>query len=146
MPTYDQHTYNIYLTISHFGHYSFCVTRSASDKLRNSSAECASEPLSSSANNEPHSLTAGAGISDVNDQVHVPALDVPGNGREADKSDEDSQRALHQQVQPIGQYEAEEKAQREWEEKYRESNSCTPVYLLIHLLFILHNSCIDCSK
>ncbi|XP_015056712.1 uncharacterized protein LOC107003001 [Solanum pennellii] len=101
-------------------------TRSAIDKLRNSSAGCASEPLSSSANNEPHSLTAGAGINDVNDQVHVPALDVPGNGREADKRDEDSQRALHQQVQPIGQYEAEEKAQREWEEKYRESNSCTP--------------------
>ncbi|KAK6775289.1 hypothetical protein RDI58_026290 [Solanum bulbocastanum] len=101
-------------------------TRSASDKLQNSSAECASEPLPSSANNEPHPLTAGAGISDVNDQVHVSALDVSGNGKEADKSDEDSQRALHQQAQLIGQYEAEEKAQREWEEKYRVSNICTP--------------------
>ncbi|KAL3353300.1 hypothetical protein AABB24_018167 [Solanum stoloniferum] len=101
-------------------------TRSASDKLQNSSAECASEPLPSSANNEPHPLMAGAGISDVNDQVHVSAIDVSGNGKEADKSDEDSQRALHQQAQLIGQYEAEEKAQREWEEKYRESDFCTP--------------------
>ncbi|KAH0775776.1 hypothetical protein KY290_007187 [Solanum tuberosum] len=101
-------------------------TRSASDKLQNSSAKCASQALPSSANNEPQSLTAGAGNSDVNDQVHVSALDVSGNGREADKSDEDSKRALHQQAQLIGQYEAEEKAQREWEEKYRESNICTP--------------------
>ncbi|XP_049379577.1 uncharacterized protein LOC125844328 [Solanum stenotomum] len=100
-------------------------TRSASDKLQNSSAECAPQALPSSANNEPQSLTAGAGNSDVNDQVHVSALDVSGNGREADKSDEDSKRALHQQAQLIGQYEAEEKAQREWEEKYRESNSGT---------------------
>ncbi|KAM3282870.1 mucin-17 [Capsicum chacoense] len=100
-------------------------TRSASDKLQNSSAECASEALPSSANNEQQSLTAEAGNSDANDQVHVSASGVSENGRQADKSDENRQRALHQQAQVTRQYEAEEKAQREWEEKYRESNSCT---------------------
>ncbi|XP_055830761.1 uncharacterized protein LOC129899762 [Solanum dulcamara] len=100
--------------------------RSACDKLQNSSAECAFEALLSSANNEQQSLMAGAGNSDANDQVCVSASDVSGNGRQAGKSDEDSQRALHQQAQLIGQYESEEKAQREWEEKYRETNSCTP--------------------
>ncbi|MCD7457118.1 hypothetical protein HAX54_034251 [Datura stramonium] len=101
-------------------------TRSASDKLQNSSVECASEALPSSDNNVPQSLTAGAGNSDANDQVHVSASSVSGNGRQAVKSDEDRQRALHQKAQLIGQHEAEEKSQREWEEKYRESNSYTP--------------------
>ncbi|KAK4367134.1 hypothetical protein RND71_015014 [Anisodus tanguticus] len=101
-------------------------TRSASNDLQNSSAECASKALPSSANNGPQSLTAGAGNGDANDQVDVSASGVSGNGRQADKNDEDMQRALHQQAQLIGQYEAEEKAQREWEEKYRESNSYTP--------------------
>ncbi|XP_010243845.1 PREDICTED: enolase-phosphatase E1-like isoform X2 [Nelumbo nucifera] len=40
--------------------------------------------------------------------------------------DTDMERALEHQAQLIGQYEAEENAQREWEEKYRENNSCTP--------------------
>ncbi|XP_060184367.1 uncharacterized protein LOC132614039 [Lycium barbarum] len=101
-------------------------TRSASDELQNSSAECASEALPSSANNKPHSLTDGAGNSETNDQVDVSASGVSGNERQADKNDEDMQRVSHQQAQLIGQYEAEEKAQREWEEKYRESNSHTP--------------------
>ncbi|KAL6326619.1 hypothetical protein AAG906_009745 [Vitis piasezkii] len=43
------------------------------------------------------------------------------NGR-----DRDMERALEHQAQLIGQYEAEEKAQREWEEKFRENNSSTP--------------------
>ncbi|CAN4126468.1 unnamed protein product [Withania somnifera] len=101
-------------------------TRSASDKLQNSSAEYSSEALPSSANDEPQSLAVGAGNSDANDQVHVSASAVSGNGRQADKSDEDRQIALHQQAQLIGKYEAEEKSQREWEEKYRESNSYMP--------------------
>ncbi|KAJ8551441.1 hypothetical protein K7X08_021456 [Anisodus acutangulus] len=80
-------------------------TRSASDDLQNSSAECASEALPSSANNGPQSLTDGAGNGDANDQVDVSASGVSGNGRQADKNDEDMQRALHQQAQLIGQYE-----------------------------------------
>ncbi|XP_075513494.1 uncharacterized protein LOC142548826 isoform X1 [Primulina tabacum] len=38
--------------------------------------------------------------------------------------DKDMESALQHQAQLIGQYEKEEKAQREWEEKFRESNSC----------------------
>uniref|UniRef100_A0A5B6ZW38 Uncharacterized protein n=1 Tax=Davidia involucrata TaxID=16924 RepID=A0A5B6ZW38_DAVIN len=49
------------------------------------------------------------------------ALYLNGNG-----SDKDMERALEHQAQLIGQYEAEEKAQREWEEKFRENNSSEP--------------------
>ncbi|KAJ4843764.1 hypothetical protein Tsubulata_034599 [Turnera subulata] len=41
-------------------------------------------------------------------------------------SNGDMEKALQQQAQLIGQYEAMEKAQREWEEKFRENNSSTP--------------------
>lgn len=45
-------------------------------------------------------------------------------------SDGDMEKALEHQAQLIGQYEAMEKAQREWEEKFRENSSSTPVYLI----------------
>lgn len=44
-----------------------------------------------------------------------------GHGR-----DKDMERALESQAQLIGQHEAEEKAQREWEEKFRDNNNSTP--------------------
>ncbi|KAG8380601.1 hypothetical protein BUALT_Bualt06G0032600 [Buddleja alternifolia] len=49
------------------------------------------------------------------------------NGRyfSGHERDEDMESALQHQAQLIGQYEAEEKAQREWEEKFRENNSGT---------------------
>ena len=60
-------------------------------------------------------------------------------------SDKDMERALEHQAQLIGQYEEEEKAQREWEEKFRENNNSTPVCLVnsflsqtIHMLLIWH--------
>ncbi|WOL17743.1 hypothetical protein Cni_G26536 [Canna indica] len=40
--------------------------------------------------------------------------------------DEEMERVLEQQAQLIGQYEAEEKAQREWEKKYNENKSSNP--------------------
>ncbi|WCJ19200.1 hypothetical protein M5689_001498 [Euphorbia peplus] len=40
--------------------------------------------------------------------------------------DRDMEEALEHQAQLIGQYEAMEKAQREWEEKFRENNNSTP--------------------
>ncbi|KAJ9175425.1 hypothetical protein P3X46_013982 [Hevea brasiliensis] len=40
--------------------------------------------------------------------------------------DRDMEKALEHQAQLIGQYEAMEKAQREWEEKFRENNNSTP--------------------
>ncbi|GFZ14629.1 hypothetical protein Acr_24g0008190 [Actinidia rufa] len=41
-------------------------------------------------------------------------------------SDNDMERALDHQAQLIGRFEEEEKAQREWEEKFRENNNTTP--------------------
>ncbi|RDX71273.1 hypothetical protein CR513_49404, partial [Mucuna pruriens] len=46
---------------------------------------------------------------------------IDGYGRE-----KDMEKALEHQAQLIDQYEAMEKAQREWEEKFRENNSTTP--------------------
>ncbi|TKY51690.1 micronuclear linker histone polyprotein isoform X1 [Spatholobus suberectus] len=46
---------------------------------------------------------------------------IDGYGRE-----KDMEKALEHQAQLIYQYEAMEKAQREWEEKFRENNSTTP--------------------
>lgn len=43
--------------------------------------------------------------------------------------DKDMEIALEQQAQLIQQYKEEEKAQRDWEEKFRETNSRTPVGL-----------------
>ncbi|XP_052199347.1 uncharacterized protein LOC127806235 isoform X2 [Diospyros lotus] len=43
-----------------------------------------------------------------------------------DGSEKDMERALEEQAQLIGKYEEEEKAQREWEEKFRENNNSTP--------------------
>lgn len=47
-----------------------------------------------------------------------------------DGGDKDMKRALEHQAELIGRYEAEEKAQRDWEEKFRENNSHTPVCLV----------------
>jgi len=47
---------------------------------------------------------------------------IDGYGRE-----KEMEKALEHQAQLIDQYEAMEKAQREWEEKFRENNSTTPV-------------------
>lgn len=58
-------------------------------------------------------------------------LDCNGYGRERDM-----EKALEDQAQLIGQYEEMEKAQREWEEKFRENNSSTPVCFIRALLAI----------
>ncbi|MCD7447235.1 hypothetical protein HAX54_026354 [Datura stramonium] len=98
-------------------------TRSATDELQNTSGECPSKRLPSSANNGHQFLMDSAANNDVKDQLHFPTSEMSENQRRADESDEDMERALQHKAQLIGQYEAEEKAQREWEEKYRENNS-----------------------
>lgn len=45
---------------------------------------------------------------------------------------DDMEKALKCQAQLIDQYEAMEKAQREWEEKFRENNNSTPVCSIIN--------------
>ncbi|XP_059456600.1 uncharacterized protein LOC132186616 isoform X2 [Corylus avellana] len=53
---------------------------------------------------------------------------VGNNGLDCNEygGDKDMEKALEDQAQLIGRYEAMEKAQREWEEKFRENNSSTP--------------------
>lgn len=50
---------------------------------------------------------------------------IDGYGRE-----KEMEKALEHQAQLIDQYEAMEKAQREWEDKFREHNSTTPVCMI----------------
>lgn len=54
----------------------------------------------------------------------VQKQEVDAIGSEKDK---EMERILEQQAQLIGQYEAEEKAQREWEKKYNENKCSNPV-------------------
>ncbi|CAN4105840.1 unnamed protein product [Withania somnifera] len=98
-------------------------TKSATDELQNTSSECPPVRLPSSSNNGHQSLMDSTGNSDVKDQHQCPASHVSEDQRKKGESDEDMERALQHKAQLIGQYEAEEKAQREWEEKYRENNS-----------------------
>ncbi|XP_015076660.1 uncharacterized protein LOC107020712 isoform X2 [Solanum pennellii] len=90
--------------------------------------ECPPEHLPSFANNGHQSLMDSAGNNDVNDQLHLPTSEMSENQRKADESDEGMERALQHKAQLIGKYEAEEKAQREWEEKYRENNYAQDSY------------------
>lgn len=54
---------------------------------------------------------------------------TPGNGPDSNvhRRDRGMEKALEHQAQLIGQYEEMEKAQREWEEKFRENNTSTTV-------------------
>lgn len=56
------------------------------------------------------------------------------NGNDIDYNvyggDRDMEKALEHQAQLIGRYEEMEKAQTEWEEKFRENNNSTPVWLM----------------
>jgi len=97
-------------------------TRTATD-------ECPPEHLPSFANNGHQFLMDSADNNDVKDQRHLPTSEMSENQRKADESNEGMERALQHKAQLIGQYEAEEKAQREWEEKYRENNNYAQVYM-----------------
>lgn len=70
-------------------------------------------------------------------QAGISALQVPKNQSHVDDSnlfckledDKDLESALQHQAQLIGRYEAEERAQREWEEKYGEGTGFMRVTL-----------------
>ena len=53
-----------------------------------------------------------------------------GNYSNVYRSEKDMEKALEYQSQLIGRYEEEEKAQREWEEKFKEDNNSTPACLV----------------
>ncbi|XP_059317563.1 uncharacterized protein LOC132068103 isoform X2 [Lycium ferocissimum] len=98
-------------------------TKSATDGLQNTSGGCPPKCLPSFANNGPQSLMDSTGNNDAKDQLHFPTSEMSENQRKDNECDEDMERALQHKAQLIGTYVAEEKAQREWEEKYRENNS-----------------------
>lgn len=56
---------------------------------------------------------------------HGEAQKINGHFYSGHERDDDMESALQHQAQLIGRYEEEEKAQREWEEKFRESENCT---------------------
>ena len=60
----------------------------------------------------------------LKDERNVTGCDLDFHGYEGEK---DMEKALEHQAQLIGRYEAMERAQREWEEKFRENNNRTPV-------------------
>ncbi|XP_051119848.1 uncharacterized protein LOC127243729 isoform X2 [Andrographis paniculata] len=57
--------------------------------------------------------------------LHSESQKINGHYYSAHERDEDMESALQRQARLIDQYEEEEKAQREWEEKFRENNNCT---------------------
>ncbi|XP_024927396.3 uncharacterized protein LOC107413193 isoform X1 [Ziziphus jujuba] len=67
----------------------------------------------------------------ANQRTPDDGLDSNGHGR-----DRDMEKALEHQAQLIGRYEEMEKAQREWEEKFRENNAST---MRLHYWVIQHS-------
>ncbi|XWS08123.1 hypothetical protein CRYUN_Cryun41cG0052400 [Craigia yunnanensis] len=59
----------------------------------------------------------------LKDERNVAGSDLDFHGYEGEK---DMEKALEHQAQLIGRYEAMERAQREWEEKFRENSNSTP--------------------
>ncbi|KAL6552725.1 hypothetical protein OROHE_008089 [Orobanche hederae] len=79
----------------------------------------------SSANENGETALASASLESNSETRKMNLLCFNVHGRE-----EDMESALQHQARLIGQYEEEEKVQREWEEKFRENNSGTQSYRL----------------
>uniref|UniRef100_A0A5B6ZW33 Uncharacterized protein n=1 Tax=Davidia involucrata TaxID=16924 RepID=A0A5B6ZW33_DAVIN len=76
-----------------------------------------------SENQAENLLLEGPGSEGLESQRDVTSAGIYLNENGCDK---DMESALEHQAQLIGKYEAEERAQREWEEKFGENNSSTP--------------------
>lgn len=80
----------------------------------------------------PENLREGSGIPEVGGPLSGSMglqRSIPGYGLESTNHgrDKDMEKALEHQALLIGQYEEMEKAQRDWEEKFRENNNSTTV-------------------
>lgn len=96
-------------------------------------------------------------INGVKDLVEAPVPGIPGN-RIADAyfsckngQSDDFESILQHQARLTEKYEAEDRAQREWEEKVRENSSCALVYLTILIsiqsyFYVLLKCYISCSS
>lgn len=112
-----------------------CGARSI-EELQNGGTEkaaCSRDDLNCS-DGEPVASAESSGYANGKNPLESPTLG-PISGTQNDnghyysvhENDEDMESALQHQAQLIGRYEEEEKAQREWEEKFRENNSGTQV-------------------
>lgn len=67
----------------------------------------------------------------------VPTASCNGHSVQTYGTERDMERALKHQAQFIARYEEEEKAQREWEDKFRQNNGSPPVCSLLSYSCIL---------
>ncbi|KAI4346439.1 hypothetical protein L6164_007334 [Bauhinia variegata] len=77
----------------------------------------------------PNCLDSGSNIrieSKIQDEVETKVKVANDNRDSGYGRENDMEKALELQAQLIGQFEAMEKAQREWEQKFRENNNSTP--------------------
>lgn len=108
-------------------------TRSV-EELQNDGIEktAYSKGSSNCSNGEPVASAESSGYANGKNPLENPVLGrssgtqkVNGHYFNGPEKNEDMESALLHQAQLIGRYEEEEKAQREWEEKFRENNSAT---------------------
>ncbi|KAI3458877.1 hypothetical protein Pfo_015540 [Paulownia fortunei] len=102
------------------------------EELQNDDTERAafSRDVSNCSDGEPVALRESSGYENGKNPLESPSLGsnsetqkINGHYFNVHERDEDMESALQHQAQLIGRYEEEEKAQREWEEKFRENNS-----------------------
>lgn len=94
-------------------------------------SDTGTEILREGTEKDENSFLHGPGSGDLENQRMVANSS---NYLKAHGSGKDMERALAHQAQLIGRYAEEEKAQREWEEKFRENNSSTLVCLVVSLV------------
>ncbi|KAL8538783.1 hypothetical protein ACS0TY_000699 [Phlomoides rotata] len=104
------------------------------DKLQNDGSEKAtySRDASNCSDCDPAALAESSRYANGESPLESPTTETTSGAQKVNghyfnvhQKEEDMESALQHQAQLIGQYEEEEKAQREWEEKFRENNSCT---------------------
>ncbi|XP_043702753.1 uncharacterized protein LOC122652932 [Telopea speciosissima] len=94
-------------------------------EIRSGADEVRGESFQHGAQGNGESITSGDTSNDSKDGS-METTEERSKTKEEKVFLEDMERALEHQAQLIVRYEAEENAQREWEEKFRENNSCTP--------------------
>ncbi|XP_027364126.1 uncharacterized protein LOC113871301 isoform X2 [Abrus precatorius] len=106
-------------------------TRSVVEESRDKSVEvnCQENELVSSSEGFPNISDGGSNIPRIESKIQEEdesEASILNENRHVDGREKDMEKALQHQAQLIDQYEAMEKVQREWEEKFRENNITTP--------------------
>lgn len=85
-----------------------------------------SEGFSHGSNGGPNTLNKESKTQEE-DESELKLADNKSHDVDGYEREKEMEKALDHRAQLIDQYEAMEKAQREWEEKFRENNTSTPV-------------------